>query len=70
MEFYRQLERSSDEAQLQALLSLDRLPQLCDSIDSPLEQQGNQGQICCLWGVSGSIGNPFETASALPCPAA
>jgi len=50
MEFYRQLERCSDEAQLQALLSLGRLPQLCDSIDELLEQQGDQGRIYCLWG--------------------
>lgn len=50
MEFYRQLNHQSDEAQLQALLSLERLPQLCDSIDSLLEQQGDRGRIYCLWG--------------------
>ncbi|WP_428607986.1 hypothetical protein [Sedimenticola sp.] len=50
MEFYRQLACHSDEAQLRELLTLEQLPQLCGSIDSLLEQQGDGGRIYCLWG--------------------
>lgn len=50
MEFYRQVASDCDASQLQALITLKRLPQLCASIDSLLEQQGEEGQIYCVWG--------------------
>lgn len=50
VEFYRQLKQTSQPEQLQTLCSLERLPELCDSIDSLLEQQGERGEIYCLWG--------------------
>jgi len=51
MEFFRQRPLNIDPAELQALLALPRLPELCASIDALQEQQDeNQGAIYCLWG--------------------
>lgn len=50
MEFYQQLKSDYTANQLQELISLERLPQLCASIDTLLEQQGEEGQIYCVWG--------------------
>jgi hypothetical protein len=50
MEFYRQFKTTADAAQLQQLIILERLPELCASIDALLEQQGDQGRIYCVWG--------------------
>ncbi|MCW8890691.1 MAG: hypothetical protein OQL20_08550 [Sedimenticola sp.] len=50
MEFFRQLEQKYLPEQIQELCTLERLPELCDSIDSLLEHQGEQGEIYCLWG--------------------
>ncbi|MCW8903615.1 hypothetical protein [Sedimenticola sp.] len=50
MEFYRQLKSDLGTTRLQELIVLGRLPQLCASIDTLLEQQGEQGRIYCVWG--------------------
>ncbi|TVO70995.1 hypothetical protein [Sedimenticola selenatireducens] len=50
MEFFRQFESNINPVDLQELLTLERLPDLCASIDSLLEYHGESGQIYCLWG--------------------
>lgn len=50
MEFYRQLRSDLGKNRLQELIVLDRLPQLCASIEALLEQQGERGRIYCVWG--------------------
>ncbi|AKH20553.1 hypothetical protein [Sedimenticola thiotaurini] len=50
MEFYRRVESKCSAAQLQALITLEQLPSLCASIDTLLEQRGEEGQIYCVWG--------------------
>ncbi len=50
MEFYRRLKAVADATRLQQLITLERLPELCASIDTLLAQQGAQGQIYCVWG--------------------
>ncbi|MCW8945045.1 MAG: hypothetical protein OQL27_09755 [Sedimenticola sp.] len=50
MEFFRRINQDSHPEQLQTICTLQRLPELCDSIDSLLHQQGESGEIYCLWG--------------------
>ncbi|MFA7095351.1 MAG: hypothetical protein WC383_02570 [Gammaproteobacteria bacterium] len=50
MEFFAEIDFAVDEAALQRLLTIERLPQLCASIDSVLEDGGEQGRIYCVWG--------------------
>lgn len=50
VEFFRQFECNINPVDLQALLTLERLPVFCASIDRLLEHNGESGQIYCLWG--------------------
>ena len=51
MEFFGTLDDSLlDGDRLKALLSIARLPELCDSISSVLADQGDHGRIYCVWG--------------------
>ncbi len=50
MEFFRQINQASHPEQLQTTCTVQRLPELCNSIDSLLNQQGESGEIYCLWG--------------------
>lgn len=50
MEFYQRLESACSSEQLRELVTLEQLPTLCASIDTLLEQHGDEGQIYCVWG--------------------
>jgi len=50
MEFYRVVEVETSEAELQQKVTIESLPDLCDSIPSILECSGNEGRVYCLWG--------------------
>ncbi|MCW8905716.1 MAG: hypothetical protein OQL28_00575 [Sedimenticola sp.] len=51
MEFFRHAPSQTSVAELQALLTLPRLPELCASIDTLQAQEDeNHGAIYCLWG--------------------
>lgn len=51
MEFLQEIEQSDfDVARLQELLSIEKLPVLCNSISTVLSQNGNQGEIYSVWG--------------------
>ncbi len=51
MEFFGILEHcAADAGQLQAQVRIDTLPEICASIDKVLDNQGEQGEIYCLWG--------------------
>ena len=52
MEFFASIKVPSVSAeQLDERISMDRLPELCDSIDSVVSiQSQNRGEIYCVWG--------------------
>lgn len=51
MEFFQKLQSNNIEIQyLQNSLTIDKLPSLCDLIDTSKSINKNQGEIYCLWG--------------------
>jgi len=51
MEFFATLDSRLNGEQLQQLITLERLPQLCATIDTLLSQTSAEaGEIYCLWG--------------------
>jgi hypothetical protein len=51
MEFFAEVAQSGlDKNHLKQLLTLSRLPELCSSISSVLEDEGEYGVIYCVWG--------------------
>lgn len=50
MEFYRIAEIQTNETELKEKVTIENLPDLCDSIPSILECAGNEGRVYCLWG--------------------
>ena len=51
MEFFRDLSNVNVEsADLKTLVTIKNLPELCDSIDTVIHDNGNDGAIYCLWG--------------------
>ncbi len=51
MEFFEKVNPVTfDVLQLQSSLSIQALPEYCQSIDKVLVSQGNSGKIYCLWG--------------------
>jgi hypothetical protein len=50
MEFFRTLDALLSAEQLQEKLTVGNLAHMCDSIDSVLWSEGEQGEIYCLWG--------------------
>lgn len=51
MEFYQTVEKPHlDVDALKNLLSIENMPKLCDSIDTVIADEGNEGVIYCLWG--------------------
>lgn len=54
MEFFEHVENSKlDKERLKQLLSIERLPALCASINSVISDEGETGVIYCLWGEFG-----------------
>ena len=51
MEFFREIETGDiDIGKLQGMLTIARLTELCASIDKVLQDNGNDGEIYCIWG--------------------
>lgn len=51
MEFFRVLKDSKlNNSQLKNLLTINSLPWLCESIDSVISDNGDNGVIYCIWG--------------------
>ena len=50
MEFFVSAAVPFSAAELQQQVRIDNLPQWCASIDKVLSQQGERGEIYCLWG--------------------
>ena len=50
MEFFVSAAAPFSAAELQQQVRIDNLPQWCASIDKVLSQQGERGEIYCLWG--------------------
>lgn len=50
MEFFRIADVETSEEQLRQKVTIENMPDLCDSIPSILECSGNEGTIFCLWG--------------------
>ena len=50
MEFFAIADVEADAARLQSIATLSRLPQLCASIDTLLSDEGDHGEMYCLWG--------------------
>ena len=51
MEFYRATDRSIAVTDLQALIMITDLPRFCKSIYEVMHDDGDHGEINCLWGV-------------------
>ena len=51
MEFYAQLiNPQASVADLQEILTIEALPELCASIDEVLSDHGDRGEVYCVWG--------------------
>lgn len=50
MEFFRTVDGNLTGDDLQNIVTVANLDQLCDSIDRVLWAEGDQGEIYCLWG--------------------
>lgn len=50
MEFFATADRTIDGNALQARLDIASLPTFCASINQVLSQDGNEGEIYCVWG--------------------
>ena len=50
MEFFSEVPVRPDPDTIRQQLVIDKLPALCDSIDTVLADQGDSGRIYCLWG--------------------
>lgn len=51
MEFFREIENSGlDKNSLKELLTIGRLPKLCDSINTVISDKREKGVIYCVWG--------------------
>jgi len=50
MEFFALAAISADSAQLQEALTISQLPVFCASIDQVFTDQGDRGEMYCLWG--------------------
>ena len=50
MEFFVDIPRPVTTRELTAALTIERLPQFCESIDRVLSVDGERGEIYCLWG--------------------
>lgn len=50
MEFFRELDSACDAAHLQRHLSIANLPRFCREISEVLNENGETGEIYCLWG--------------------
>ena len=50
MEFFAFASMPTDSAQLQEVLTISRLPAFCASIDKVFTDNGDSGEIYCLWG--------------------
>jgi hypothetical protein len=68
MEFFRQFAADIDETELQQLITLERLPQLCASIDTLLEDHGEHGRIYCVWGEFRVQREPIRNGVRLTLP--
>ncbi len=52
MEFFEELEKPDINIDdLKNLLTINKLPTLCKSIDTVISNKGNEGEIYCLWGL-------------------
>ena len=51
MEFFQEIETSNlDVNDLKSLLTIKNLPDLCDSISTIIKDNGDEGEIYCVWG--------------------
>lgn len=50
MEFFRVADVRTTEKDLQEQLTIENLPECCDSIPSVLEASGDCGKVFCIWG--------------------
>jgi hypothetical protein len=50
LEFFATSEVEAKEMDLQRRLTVGALAELCDSIDSVLRDEGDEGEIYCVWG--------------------
>lgn len=51
MEFYRHINKSITSGKLQSALTISDLPKYCASIYEVMHDDGDHGEINCVWGV-------------------
>lgn len=51
MEFYRTINKSATADDLQVSIAISDLPKFCESIYEVVYDDGNHGEINCVWGV-------------------
>lgn len=68
MEFFRRFDADTDETRVRQLITLERLPQLCASIDALLEDHGEHGRIYCIWGEFRVRREPIRNGVRLTLP--